>query len=280
MGSKEVNQSGGVMIGDVEGGIHRSTIAGRDVIETTIDQLVHNVFEDSTQFQEQRDRAEVLALMKRIWITNVLNRAPPGPAQRTPIFEVRPDAVSNPWQMIVDASVQTRELLPAGTTIVDLFLTMGGSLLLLGEPGTGKTSVLLELARQAIAWAEEDPTQPIPVVLDLGWWADGRQKLSAWLLNLLQHRYCIPSELARAWLKNDELALLLDGLDKVAPPKRREACVQAINDLRQEHGLMPIVVCCRTIAYEALQTRLQLQGAVCLHRSESLQDRDVEDNTL
>jgi hypothetical protein len=57
--------------------------------------------------------------------------------------------------------------------------------------------------------------------------------------------------------------LLLDGLDEVKL-ECREACVQAINEFRQEHGLAPLVVCSRIADYEALTTRLKLQGAVRL----------------
>lgn len=268
-GAQDAKQStGGVTIGDVGGDIERTTIAGRDVVETTIDQLVYNVFEDAALFQEQRDRVDVLALMKRIWITHVLEQSLSAVSPSGTLFEVRPDAVSNPWEMVIDTSDQAIEFLPAGTDIVDLFQGMQASLLLLGAPGAGKTTALLELVRQAIAWAEQDPAQPVPVVLDLGWWTDRRQRLSAWLLDVLHTRYGIRTEMASAWLQGDELGLFLDGLDKVEPRKHRERCVQAINGFRQEHGLMPIVVCCRTAAYESLETKLQLQGAICLHKAE------------
>lgn len=260
---------GGVTIGDVGGGIHGATLAGRDVIETTIDRLVYNVFEDRAQLQEQGDRAAVLASMRRIWIDHALTRGPSGPARAAPILEVWSDAVFSPWDMIVDRSGEARERLPAGATVAELFLTGEGSLLLLGEPGVGKTLALLELARQAITRAQEDPVLPIPVVLDLAWWTDARQTLSAWLLDMCHRKYGISWALASAWLENDELALFLDNLDRIAPSRQREGCVRAINGFLQEHGLMPVVVCCRTAEYEKMNTRLQLQDAVCLHRGES-----------
>ncbi len=263
----------GVRIGDVEGGIHRATIAGRDVVETTIDELVYNVFGDEAVFQEQHGRADMLALMQRVWITHVLEPSLSDVTRLTPVYEVRPDAVLSAWEMVIDTSEQKRVMLPVGTTVVDLFVEMEGSLLLLGDQGVGKTTALLELARQVIAWAEQDPAQPIPVVLDFEWWTGRRRQFSVWLMDLLCSTYHTKPQVARAWVENDELSLLLDGLDKVKPQKRRERCVQAINDFREEHGLMPIVVCCRSAAYETLKTRLQLQGAVCLQRLESPEHR-------
>jgi hypothetical protein len=257
-------QTGGVTIGDVEGGIHDAVIAGRDVHETAIEQLVYNVWEDETAAKEHRDRRDVLDLMKRLWIMHGLEKSLPGGTLIDPIIEVRPDAVYHPWEMVVDTSDQTRELLPAGTQIVDVFAEMEGSLLILGELGSGKTAILLELARQAIAWAEQDPTHPIPLVLDLAWWANRKQRFADWLVDVLSDKYYIKEDAIRTWLENDELLLLLDGLDQVQPQKRREVCVEAINEFFQEHGLISIVVCCRTAAYEALEKRLQLRGAICL----------------
>jgi hypothetical protein len=257
-------KNGSVTVGDVEGGIHDSIIAGRDVREATIDQLVVNVFEDEVPVRERRDRRDVLDLMKRLWITNVLERSLLDATLADPIIETRPDAIDHPWETVVDTSDQARELLPPGTPIVDVFEEMEGSLLILGEPGTGKTTMLLELARQAIAWAEQDATRSIPVVLDLAWWTDPRRPLADWLVTALGDKYYIKEDVARTWIENNELLLLLDNLDKVESRKHRERCVEAINEFCQEYGLISVVICCRSGAYKALEKRLQLQGAICL----------------
>jgi predicted NACHT family NTPase len=266
VGPEEIGsgQSGGVSIGDVEDGIHDTTIAGRDVLETTIDQLVYNVFEEQAGFGEQRDRQDVLELMKRVWISNVLEPWLASMARGSPTLELWPDAVAQPWEMVIDYSDQAREVQPAGTTIVDLYRQSGGSLLILGEADAGKTAALLELARQAIAWARKDPNEPIPIVVDLSWWTDRKLRLADWLVRMLTERYYVRRDPACTWLENDELCLFLDGLDKVELHRRREACVQAINHFCQEHGLVQIAVCCRTASYEALKTRFLLRSAVCV----------------
>ena len=53
------------------------------------------------------------------------------------------------------------------------------------------------------------------------------------------------------------MLLLLDGLDEVKQ-EYREACVKALNDFRQEHGLTPIVVCSRVADYDVLTTQIKL----------------------
>jgi hypothetical protein len=54
---------------------------------------------------------------------------------------------------------------------------------------------------------------------------------------------------------------LLDGLDEVKL-ESRTACVEAINEFRQSHGLLPLLVTSRTADYEALAEALRLHGAI------------------
>ena len=129
--------------------------------------------------------------------------------------------------------------------------------------------MLLELARTAIARAEiaigrveQDSSQPIPVVFNLSSWAEKRLSLVEWLIEELDSKYFIPPRIARSWLENDDLLLLLDGLDEVKQ-ECQEDCVKAINTFRQSH-LVPIAVCSRIGDYENLTTPLKLHGAVLL----------------
>jgi tetratricopeptide (TPR) repeat protein len=59
--------------------------------------------------------------------------------------------------------------MPSGTKIVNLFdeIGSGRSLLILGEPGSGKTTTLLDLTRELIIRAEQDIDYRIPVVFNL-----------------------------------------------------------------------------------------------------------------
>ncbi|WP_201374092.1 hypothetical protein [Ktedonobacter robiniae] len=76
--------------------------------------------------------------------------------------------------------------------------------------------------------------------------------------------------LARSWIEQDCILPLLDGLDEV-DPQDRPACVAAINKYRQEHGLLPIVVCCRTGDYNEMAVKLVLGDAVLLEALSSEQ---------
>lgn len=248
-------KSGGVTIGTVIGGIHNSIIAGRDVIV--------NTFTGTTEQQRaQRNRLAILKLVKDFWVKGVLEQSLHGAAMIELGMAEKADVVERPWDMVLQTPDQPKRILPPGTKMANVFDEMNGCLLILGEPGSGKTTMLLELARDIIDRAEEDLTQPIPVVFNLSSWAEKRQPMAEWLVDELNAKYNIPKRIARPWVENDDLLLLLDGLDEVKP-ERREACVKAINGFRQEH-LVPMAVCSRVADYEALTVRLQLREAVLL----------------
>jgi hypothetical protein len=209
----------------------------------------------------QRNRRAMLEKVRNFWVEGVLEQSLHGVAMIELGLAERADAVEHPWDMVLQTEREDRTL-PPGTRVVDVFDGMGRNLLILGEPGSGKTTMLLELARDTIARAEKDPTQLIPVVLNLSSWTEKRQPIAEWLVEELNTKYDVPKKVARSWVENDDLLLLLDGLDEVRR-EYREDCVRAINDFRKEH-LIPLAVCSRVVDYQALTTRLKLRGAVLL----------------
>ncbi len=250
----DTDQADGVTIGDVFGGIWNSIIAGGDVI-------VQN-FTGSNERRAQRNRRAMLELVKNTWIKGVLEQSMHGAAMIELGMEERADAVERPWDMVVRMPDREDRELPPGTRIIDVFDEANGSLLILGEPGSGKTTILLDLARSSIARAEEDPLQPIPVVFNLSSWAESRQSIADWLVEELNRKYQIPKRIARTWVANDDLLLLLDGLDEV-PEGHQDMCVGMLNEFLQEHMVL-IAVSSRITRYSVLEERLHLSRAVLL----------------
>ncbi|UCG22742.1 MAG: NACHT domain-containing protein [Chloroflexota bacterium] len=221
---------------------------------------------------EQRPRAE-RSLLNRVeedWVKGVLERS----LDEAPLVElgkeVRPDAVDYPWEMVVKAPETEPYTLPPDENIVDVFDDAHQSLLILGEPGSGKTTMLLDLARSTIARANEDVSEPMPVVLNLSSWTG--QHLADWLIDELNQKYRIPKKDGRGWVKDDKLLLLLDGLDEVNPGRQSD-CVNAIRFFRQEH-LTGIAVCSRIKEFEDTGETLILDRAIFL---QPLTSQQVDD---
>ncbi len=169
-----------------------------------------------------------------------------------------------PWKLIVHQPGQAWQALQPGTRILNVFDALAGSVLILGAPGSGKTTTLLELTKDLLARAKADPTTPIPVILNLPTWITKQEPLEQWLVDQLRNPtlpYRMSKKYVQAWVEHDKLLLLLDGLDEIQDISMRTACVEAINTFRREHA-MNIVVCCRTNDYKVLQSRLQLRGAI------------------
>lgn len=208
---------------------------------------------------EQRNRTTLLQRVRTFWIQNVLEEALTGrPPLLLPLL-MAPAAVE-PGLEGSPLGAKAEQPLSAAALIDSYEAQPQQALLLLGEPGAGKTTLLLLLAQRLLQKAEADLLQPLPVIFNVATWSAKGQPLEEWLIDELQSRYHIPKPIGHCWVADDDLALLLDGLDEVAPPARA-ACVAAINAFRDEH-LAPLVVCCRTAVYEALPERLAFDAVV------------------
>lgn len=155
---------------------------------------------------------------------------------------------------------QDNRAVQRGTPIQRLFDEAGGRLLILGEAGAGKTTMLLYLAQVLVRRATENDTEPVPVVVNLASWARHGGTLREWLVEALQVDASVRSGLARTLAEGNALLLLLDGLDEVDASKR-SACIAAINGFLQERA-QRVVVCSRTREYERSGERLALEKAV------------------
>jgi serine/threonine protein kinase len=213
--------------------------------------------------QEYRHRQILLKKVKNYWIKGVLETSLHGVILIELGLENRFDVLDRPWGMLWETSEQARQPLPKNLKIFDLLQQMGigGSLLILGEPGAGKTITLLELASDLIARAEQDINHPIPVVFNLSAWTNAKITIAEWLVRELNTKYQVSKEIGKTWIKNQQLLLLLDGLDEISTD-HRDACVAAINKFSQEYGETGIVVCSRIQDYQALSERFFFQGAV------------------
>ncbi len=238
--------------------------------------------------QEYRNRQNILTQMRtevESRLTQSIHRA----AFVNLGKEQQPQQVQRPWDMSVKVGEQRSVQLPPQTTILDVFdnPTISGKFLILGKPGGGKTTTLLELAEALIERAERDSDAPIPVILELSSWQEVTKRkflsfgegekydpsIKEWVLSQLISKG-VSQDIGEQWLREKELVLLLDGLDELQA-ERQGKCVRAINQfLGGEFSPLHLVVCSRKEEYEDYEEMLQLNGAICLEdlTNEQMQD--------
>jgi hypothetical protein len=159
---------------------------------------------------------------------------------------IRADGIDEPLDL--DGAVDLEHPDALHQTVADSRLR--GRVVILGEPGAGKTALLLRLTLNLLRTRE--PGHPVPVLLRLPTWNPMEITLAQWTADRLEadygHRRPVPAE---------HLLLILDGLDEM-PPERRRRAVQAISNAFSPRA--PLVLSSRTTEY--LDTRRTLTGSV------------------
>jgi hypothetical protein len=210
---------------------------------------------------ERHNRGVMLNRVKTYWLKGVLEESLHGGELIDLSLAYRPSALADSlepeWQQTAEYDIP----LPFGTKISTVFSAANGELLILGEPGAGKTTMLLQLVSDLLAYAEGDISRPIPVVFSLAGWHN--ERLDEWLISELSNNYEVPRQLGRTWINEMGFIPLLDGLDEVET-SRRAACADAINHFRQQFPGVWMLVTTRSKDYHALATRLQLDKAIVL----------------
>ena len=184
--------------------------------------------------QEYRSRQNLLEEVKEVWIEGVLEKSL---HKQIPIIlnlEERSDALDkfNNGEIRINPNKKAKPL-NQDTKIIDIFdgknIRQRRQILILGEPGSGKTIALLEFAKEWIALAEKDPNRLIPVVFNLSSYQDKEQqdkkdkkdekdekdKIVDWLVKELKRYYRVSRKDARNLIEQKKLLFLFDGLDEV-----------------------------------------------------------------
>ena len=212
--------------------------------------------------QERQNRALMLGRVRSVWLAGVLEESLHGGEIIDLGFAYRPAALGNSGLPSWQQAAEYDYLLPVGTKIENVFAAAERVLLVLGEPGAGKTTMLLQLVSHLLAAAESDDSCPMPAVFALSAYRDNRP-LTDWLVDQLANNYETPRKLAAQWIDAGRFVPLLDGLDEV-DPALRPTCAEAINAFRQQHPGVALLVTARSRDYQTLATRLNMDKAIVL----------------
>jgi predicted NACHT family NTPase len=190
-------------------------------------------------------------------------------AQETPPLRMR-----RIWDIEAKVGKQPSVRLPRESGVIPIFDRLGGKLLILGATGAGKTTTLMGLTKVLVSRALKDEGEPIPVVLDLRTWTPYNPAIANWIVEQIEGKYNINSDISAYWIDQLQILPLLDGLEEVQSDYR-ELCIQQINQfLYGDFSPLHLVVCSTVEGYYSCQSKLQLNGAILLRPLTPAQIRD------
>ena len=165
---------------------------------------------------------------------------------------LRQEYFHQPLCPVLDVVDEALRASPAGT---------GRKLVILGDPGSGKSSLIryLSLRWAGIAEPTIRDTQPIPLVVELGayarWQCDGRKDFIRYLEDGPVWHGWQRGLLARLLEQPGRVVLLLDGLDEVFDVPTRESVINDIQRFCSQFALVPLVLTSRVVGYQAQRLR-------------------------
>jgi DNA polymerase III delta prime subunit len=158
------------------------------------------------------------------------------------------------------------------TATLNKLLQQHQHLLVLGEPGCGKTNSLLNLAVDLLKTASTDDKAPVPVIFNLAGWEDPAISLNEWMKQVLQHGHSVPANLAASLLMENKLVILLDGLDEIGlrfanadkSAALQQQCLEGIGQFVTNYPLTKLVICSRRKEYERAGGKAQVKAQLLI----------------
>lgn len=163
---------------------------------------------------------------------------------------------------------------------LDTVKTYDWRVLLLGEPGSGKSTTLIRLARDSAKLRLMNPTAPLPLYGIISTWKsekDYTEPLWRWLAR--QHESLQAAD-ARNELEHGRPLLLFDGLDELGTERPLDMSkpngdkynprLLFVKQIPDDHR---VIMTCRRHDFEQIRQKINLNGAVTL---QPLKDTQIE----
>ena len=160
------------------------------------------------------------------------------------------------WTMIYQQAEQDDRTFDDTDSLLDAFNQSEQQMVILGTDGAGKTMTLLQIAEE-LSEPNDDDLQFVPVVFNLAAWNPRFLPLSDWLTHELVETYQMPKGIAQSWVLNNELVVLLDGLDEVAGEHSIRVCRRSMRFVKRIRLvlLLPVgAVCTRRLTHRSIST--------------------------
>lgn len=165
---------------------------------------------------------------------------------------LRQEYFHQPLRPVLDVVDEALRVSPAGA---------GRKLVILGDPGSGKSSLIRYLALRWAGIAEPSvrETQAVPLVVELGpyarWRCDGRKDFVPFLEEAPVWHEWPRGMLGRLLEQPGRVVLLLDGLDEVFEVPMRESVINDIERFGSQFPGVPVVLTSRVVGYQAQRLR-------------------------
>ncbi|MGI9003933.1 MAG: NACHT domain-containing protein [Pseudonocardia sp.] len=113
---------------------------------------------------------------------------------------------------------------------------------IVGAPGSGKTVLLVRLARQIAESYSCGRQDRVPLLINCSTWT-AQTEFTTWVTSEVRSRYGVSRELTMTWINRGSSLLLLDGLDEVQSEPQHRLAVELSRWLNSPVGGKAIVTC-------------------------------------
>lgn len=143
-------------------------------------------------------------------------------------------------------------------------------LLIIGNPGAGKTTQILELAKE---WLTEKVDEKLPILFNLASWKPENDRFHEWLQSALVSGYGFSKKLAQEAILTNQILPLLDGLDEVGRDVEdleerndvRCQCLHAIDEYLSLFEVKYLTICSRRKEYAAINADAPVKAQILVN---------------